>query len=387
MAGPKRDYYEALGLSKSASDSEIKKAFRKLAKESHPDVNPGNAEAEARFKEINEAYEVLSDSEKKAKYDQFGHAGVDPNYSAGAGGYGGSYGGGFGGGFGGMEFDLGDILGSFFGGGGFGGSANRNAPRKGENIHLEMTISFEEAAFGCEREINPPTIVDCETCHGTGAAEGSTVETCSECRGTGSVQTQRRTAFGVMSSPSPCPKCKGEGKVIHKPCATCKGRGKVRKSQKMSVKIPAGIDDGQTVSLRGKGNAGQNGGPPGDLLVTVNVRPHPNFERDGTHVHSRLHISVVQAILGDEVEVETLDGKVKYTVPEGTQSQTVFRLKGKGIPHLHGNGRGDQFVTVVVDIPDGLNGEQKELLKKFGESIGQSAAGGGKEGFFRRKKK
>ena len=384
MAGPKRDYYEVLGLKKGASDSEIKKAFRKLAKENHPDVNPGNDEAEAKFKEINEAYEVLSDADKKAKYDQFGHVGVDPNYGAGGGG--GYHGGG---GFGGMDFDLGDILGSFFGGGGGfgGGTASRNAPRKGENIHLQMTVSFEEAAFGCEREITVPTIVDCESCRGTGAAAGTTPETCSQCRGTGSVQTQRRTPFGVMSTPGPCPKCNGTGKIIHKPCETCKGKGKVRKSQKLSVKIPAGIDDGQTVSLRGKGNAGQNGGPVGDLLVTVGVRPHPLFERDGTSIHSRIHVSVVQAILGDELEVVTLDGKVKYTVPDGTQSGTVFRLKGKGIPHLHGSGRGDQFVTVVVDIPGGLSGEQKELLAKFGESIGQTAGGAGKEGFFRKKKK
>jgi len=386
MAGQKRDYYEVLGLSKNASDAQIKKAFRKLAKEHHPDVNPDNQAAEARFKEINEAYEVLSDSDKKAKYDQFGHAGVDPSYGAGP-GSGGSYGG-YGGGFGGMDFDLGDILGSFFGGGGFGGgTANRNAPRKGENIHMEMGLSFEEAAFGCEREVTVPTIVDCETCKGSGAAAGTAAETCSQCKGTGSVQTQRRTAFGVMSTSGPCPGCNGTGKIIRQPCETCKGKGKVRKNQKLTVKIPAGIDDGQTVSMRGKGNAGTKGGPAGDLLVTVNVRPHPVFERDGYSVHSRIHVTVVQAILGSELEVDTLDGKVKYTVPEGTQSGTVFRLKGKGIPHLHSSGRGDQFVTVIVDIPKGLNGTQKELLEKFGESMGMTATESGGGGFFRRKKK
>ena len=384
MAGQKRDYYEALGLSKGAGDAEIKKAFRKLAKENHPDVNPGNAEAEARFKEINEAYEVLSDPDKKAKYDQFGHAGVDPNFAAG-GGPGGAGFDGFGG-FGGMEFDLGDIFGSFFGGG-FGGGAGRNAPRKGENIHLNITASFEEAAFGCEREVIVPTIMDCERCHGTGAAEGTTPEVCPRCKGTGSVQTQRRTAFGVMNTAGPCPQCHGTGKIIRQPCETCKGKGKVRKKQKVKITIPPGIDDGQTISLRGKGNAGQNGGPAGDLLVTVNVRPHPMFEREGVHIHSEIHISVIQAILGDEIEVATLDGKVKYTVPEGTQSGTVFRLKGKGIPYLQTSGRGDQFVTAVVDIPKGLDAKQKELLEKFGESISETAADGGKDGFFRKKKK
>ncbi|MCL2569237.1 MAG: molecular chaperone DnaJ [Oscillospiraceae bacterium] len=381
MAGQKRDYYEVLGLKKGASDSEIKKAFRKLAKQNHPDVNPDNDAAEARFKEINEAYEILSDADKKSKYDQFGHAGVDPNYGAGPGA--GGYGGGFGGGFNGMEFDLGDIFGSFFGGGFGGSTANRNGPRKGESIHLDEIISFEEAAFGCERELNVPTIVDCETCKGTGAAPGTTPEVCSQCHGTGSVQTQRRTAFGVMNTASPCPKCHGAGKIIPKPCETCKGKGKVRKHQKISVKIPAGIDDGQTISVRGKGNAGVNGGPAGDLLVTVQVRPHPVFEREGARVYSKIHVSVVQAILGDELEVDTLDGKVKYTMPEGTQSGTVFRLKGKGIPYLNANGRGDQFVTVVVDIPGGLNAEQRELVAKLGESMGQKATK--KAGFFKRK--
>jgi len=381
MAEHKRDYYEVLGLSKGAGDSEIKKAFRKLAKENHPDVNPDNQAAEARFKEINEAYEVLSDADKKAKYDQFGHAGVDPNFGGHHGG-----GGGFHGGFhGGMDFDLGDIFSSFFGGG-FGGgtSTNPNAPRKGQDIHVEMKVSFEEAAFGCEKEVNVPTITDCGTCHGSGAAPGTTPETCPQCKGTGAVQTQRRTAFGVMNTTGPCPQCNGTGKIIKKPCETCKGKGKVRKNQKVSVKIPKGIDNGQTVSVRGKGNAGLNGGPAGDLLITVRVRPHPRFEREGYHVHSRIQVSVVQAILGDELEVETLDGKVKYTIPEGTQSGTVFRLKGKGIPHLRGSGRGDQYVAVAVDIPGGLNTEQRELLEKFGESMGQPAAGG-KKGFFKKK--
>jgi len=379
MAGKKRDYYEVLGLSKGASEAEIKKAFRTLAKENHPDVNPDNQAAEARFKEVNEAYEVLSDADKKARYDQFGHAGVDPNYGAGGGSYGA-------GGFGGMDFDLGDILGSFFGGGfGGGGSAPRNGPRKGENIHMTQTVSFEEAAFGCDKELTVPTIIDCDTCSGTGAAPGTTPEVCSACNGRGVRQVQRRTAFGVMNTSATCDTCQGTGKIVHQPCTKCKGRGKVRKNQKISVKIPAGIDDGQTISVRGKGHAGTNGGPAGDLLVTVQVRPHPTFERDRFNVYSSIHVSVLQAILGDELEVETLDGKVKYAISDGTQSGTVFRLRGRGIPHLNRSGRGDHFVTVVVDIPGGLNAEQKELLEKFGESVGQSAAG--KQGFFEKRKK
>lgn len=379
MAGKKRDYYEVLGLSKGASESEIKKNFRRLAKENHPDVNPDNAEAEARFKEINEAYEILSAADKKAKYDQFGHAGVDPNYGAGDpfGGHGGFHGG--------MDFDLGDIFGSFFGGGFGGGSASPNRPRRGEDIHQYVELSFEEAAFGCERELSVPTVIDCEDCKGTGAAPGTTPETCTDCGGRGVKQVQRRTPFGVMSTSATCDTCQGSGKVVREPCTTCKGRGKVRKSQKITVKIPAGIDDGQTVSIRSKGNAGSNGGPPGDLLVSVRVRPHPQFERDGMHVYSTIHVSVVQAILGDELEVATLDGKVKYTMPDGTQCGTVFRLRGRGIVRLGSSSRGDQFVTVVVDIPGGLNAEQKELLQKFGDSVGQSAAG--KQGFFDKRKK
>ena len=377
MAKQKRDYYDVLGLSKGASEAEVKKAFRKLAKENHPDVNPDNQAAEARFKEINEAYEILSDPDKKSKYDSFGHAGVDPSYGADSGG---GYSG-----FGGMDFDFNDILGSFFGGGFGGGGATRNGPRKGENIRFVENISFEEAAFGCEKELTIPTVIDCGTCHGTGAAAGTAPETCSVCGGKGVRQVQRRTAFGVMNTSATCDNCQGAGKVVREPCAKCKGRGKVRKNQKISVTIPAGIDDGQTISLRGKGNAGTNGGPAGDLLLTVHVRPHPMFERDGVHVHSKLHVSVVQAILGDELEVETLDGKVKYTMPDGTQSGTVFRLRGRGIPHLNAHSRGDHFVTVVVDIPGSLSQEQRELLEKFGESIGQSAAG--KQGFFEKRKK
>ena len=378
MAERKRDYYQILGLQKGASDGEIKKAFRKLAKENHPDVNPGNQEAEARFKEVNEAYEVLSDPDKKAKYDQFGHAGVDPNF-------GGAGDGPFGGGFGGMEFDLGDIFNSFFGGGFGGGTGGRRGPRKGEDIRLDVTLTFQEAAFGCEREMTVPTVVSCDSCEGTGAAEGTTPEICSKCRGTGAVNQQRRTAFGVMNTSAPCQTCSGTGKIIHQPCSTCKGKAKLRKNKKINVKIPAGIDEGQIVSLSGKGHAGTNGGPPGDLLVAVHVRPHETFQRDGYNVLSSIHVSVVQAMLGDNLEVETLDGKVKYAMPDGTQSGTVFRLRGKGIPYLNSSGRGDHYITVAVDIPGKLNAEQRELLEKFSESLGQNS--GGRQGFFEKRKK
>lgn len=384
MADKKRDYYEVLGLNKGAAELDIKKAYRKLAKENHPDLNPGDKAAEARFKEINEAYEVLSDQDKKARYDQFGHAGVDPNFGAGGGGA-------YGGGFGDFDFDLGDIFSSFFGGGGgggFSGSArNHNAPRKGENIHTNISIAFEEAVFGCEKEISVSAIIDCEVCEGKGAAPGTTAEVCSECNGTGTVKVQQRTAFGVMSSTTSCSKCGGTGKIIHQPCTKCKGKGKVRKQQKVNIKIPAGIDNGQTVSLRGRGHVGQNGGPKGDLLVTVAVAPHKIFERDGYSVLSKVPISITQATLGASVMVPTLDGKVKYTIPAGTQSGTVFRLKGKGVPYLNASGRGDHYITAIVDIPTGLNDEQKELLKKFAELMGENDPETKGTGLFNKRKK
>jgi molecular chaperone DnaJ len=376
----KRDYYEVLGLSKGASDDEIKKAYRKMAKQYHPDLHPGDKECEERFKEIGEAYEVLSDPDKKAKYDQYGHAAFDPNAGFGGGGAG------FGGGF----DDLGDILGSIFGGGfggfGGGGSARRNGPQRGENLRISLSITFEEAAFGCSKELTVPRIEDCDDCHGSGCAAGTTPEVCPDCNGTGSVRTQQRTPFGVMSATAPCRKCNGTGKIIHQPCPTCAGKGKVRKSRKISVNIPAGIDDGQTISLRGQGHSGLNGGGAGDLLITVSVKAHPLFERNGADVLFEMPISFVQATLGAEVEVPTLDGKVKYTVPEGTQTGTVFRLRDKGIPYLHGNSRGDEYVTVYIVTPKNLSKEQKDLLRSFGESTGEAdgVKGGG---FFEKKKK
>ena len=366
----KRDYYEVLGLAKGASDDEIKKAYRKLANQYHPDLNPGDEAAEKKFKEVGEAYEVLSDPDKRARYDQFGFAGVDPNYNpgGGAGGYGGA---GFGG-FGGMDFDLGSIFDNFFGGG--GGSARRaNAPAKGENLGAEVPISFEEAAFGTTREVTVGRIEDCPTCRGSGAAAGSQPETCPDCHGTGTVRTVRQTAFGTMQQTGVCYKCGGTGRIVKNPCPTCRGKGKVRKNKKISVKIPAGVDDGQSVRVRNEGNAGSNGGPNGDLLVSVTVRPHPIFTRDGANVHCEVPITFTQAALGAEIEVPTLDGKVRYTVPEGTQSGTVFRLKGKGIPYVGYKTRGDQFVTVVVETPKNLTREQRELLQQFGASLRDEA--------------
>ena len=379
MAEQKRDYYEVLGVPKGASEEEIKKAYKKLARKYHPDLNPDNKEAEEKFKEVNEAYEILSDSNKKARYDQFGFAGVDPNYGAGAGG------GGFDGGF---DFgDLGDIFGSFFGGG-FGGGrrANPNAPQRGESIRLSLAISFEEAAFGCEKEVSVDRMEQCGTCHGSGCAAGTSPEVCPDCHGTGQVQVRRQTPMGVFATSAPCGKCGGKGKIIHQPCPDCRGSGTVRKRKTIQVSIPAGIDNGQTISVRGQGSAGKNGGPAGDLLVTITVRPHELFRREGTSVLCDAPITFAQAVLGAELEIPTIDGKVKYDLPEGTQTGTTFRLKGKGIPSLNGRGRGDQYVTVYIETPRNLNREQKEALKKFAESVGDNNYEERKK-FFRKFKK
>ena len=373
----KRDYYEVLGVQKGASADEIKKAYRKLAKENHPDLHPGDKAAEERFKEINEAYEILSDEDKRAKYDQYGHAAFDPNAG---------FGGGFDG-FGGFG-DLGDIFGDLFGGFGFGGSTrtrNPNAPRQGENLRASVNISFEEAAFGCQKEVTVGRVEKCPDCGGNGCVPGTTPEICPDCKGSGQVRTTQRTPFGMTQTMSACPKCRGTGKIIHQPCKTCRGAGSVRKQQKIKVTIPAGIDDEQTISLRGQGNSGINGGPAGDLLVTVIVRPHARFERDGTSVLLEQEISYAQAALGAEVEVPTLDGPVKLTIPEGTQPGSVFRLRGKGIPYLRGSGRGDQFVTVRLAVPKNLSSSQKELLRQFAASMGE--LDGGKSTIFGKKKK
>ena len=369
----KRDYYEVLGLEKTASDGDIKKSYRTLAKENHPDLHPGDTAAEARFKEIGEAYAVLSDEEKRSKYDQFGHAAFDPSMG--------------GSGFGDMDF--GDIFGDIFGGI-FGGGRQRrpNAPTQGESLKTSVVVSFEEAAFGCEREINLSRVENCETCHGTGCAEGTTAEVCGTCHGSGMIRQQQRSPFGMIASSAPCPNCSGKGKIIHQPCPTCRGNGAVRAPRKITANIPAGIDHGQTIRLGGMGNAGTNGGPPGDLLVVVGVREHEFFERQGTSVLFELPISFAQAALGDEVEVPTIDGNVKYTIPAGTQTGSVFRLREKGIPNIRGRGRGDQLITVTVSTPTKLSEEQKELLRKFAELSGKPASpsGGDSKDKKRRKK-
>ena len=371
-----RDLYEVLGLQKGASDDEIKKAYRKLAKKYHPDLNPGDKEAEKKMKEVNGAYEVLSDAEKKARYDQYGFAGIDPNYAGGAGG----------GGFGGFQdFDLGDIFGSMFGGG-FGGQQTRqNGPRKGENLRITLQLTFEEAVFGCEKSVSVTRNESCKDCGGTGAKKGTSPETCPVCRGSGQVQSTQRTPFGVFSSSSPCQNCKGTGKIIKEPCPSCKGEGRVRKTRTIRVKIPAGIDDGQTISLRGEGNGGTQGGPAGDLYVTVYVKEHKMFKRDGQDIILEMPISFAQAALGATLIVPTVDGKVQYDLPEGTQTGTVFRLRGSGVPSVNGRGRGDQYVKVNVEIPRNLNHEQKELLRKFDEATGDSCYSE-RGGFFKKMK-
>ena len=376
MAEQKRDYYEVLGLSKGASEEELKKAYRKLAKKYHPDVNPGDKDAEAKFKEINEAYGILSDPEKKARYDQFGHAGVDP-----------SYGGGGGFGFDMGDIDLGDIFGSFFGGGFGGGTGRRNGPQKGDSLRVNLALTFEEAAFGCTKEIDLNRTETCEECHGSGCAAGTTAETCSDCRGSGQIRVQRGMGGFAFSTTTTCTKCRGTGKIIHTPCKKCGGAGSVRKKQRVSVTIPAGIDDGQAVSLRGQGNAGLNGGPAGDLLVRVQVKPHPQFQREGVTVLYEQPVTFYQAAMGAELEIPTIDGKVKYNLPAGTQTGTTFRLRGKGIPELRSNRRGDQYVTVKVQIPTSLNAEQKEALNAFAVAMGEKVPEGGLKGLFEKKKK
>ncbi|MBR6531153.1 MAG: molecular chaperone DnaJ [Clostridia bacterium] len=387
MADNKRDYYEVLGVEKSASADEIKKAYRKKAKQYHPDLNPGDKEAEAKFKEANEAYEVLSDDQKKARYDQFGHAGVDPNYGAGAGG-------GFGGGFGGFgdDIDLGDIFSSFFGGGGgFGGGgrrANPNAPRRGEDLQSTVTISFEEAAKGCKRKVDVNRVDVCSECNGTGAQKGTSPTTCPECHGSGQVMAQQRTPFGVIQTQRACTRCGGKGKIIETPCQKCRGRGRVSKHSTLEVNIPAGIDDRQILNVRGEGNKGINGGPAGDLHVNVNVRPHPFFERDGFNVWCDVHVTFVQAALGDTLMVPTLDGKVKYDIPAGTQPGAVYVLKGKGIQNIHTKVRGNQLVRIIVDVPTKLNAEQKDALLKFNETMGGNKPDmDDKKGFFGKKRR
>ncbi|MGM9650384.1 MAG: molecular chaperone DnaJ [Faecousia sp.] len=376
----KRDYYEVLGVEKNAAEDQIKKAYRKLAAKYHPDVNH-EADAEERFKEINEAYEVLSDPDKRARYDQFGFAGVDPNFNPG--GAGGNPFGGFGGGFSGFG-DLGDLFGDFFGGRSSGRSAN--GPRSGENLSAQVDLTFEEAAFGVEKELNIPRVETCDVCGGSGAAPGTRPETCSRCRGTGQVRTQQSFMGMTMQSTTACPDCGGSGTIIRTPCSRCKGKGRIKRTKRIKVSIPAGVDNGQSVRVRNEGNAGANGGPNGDLLVAVRIRPHELFTRQGSDVYCEMPISFAQAACGAEIEVPTLDGKVRYMVPEGTQTGTTFRLKGKGIPYVGYKNRGDQFVKVVVETPTHLTKEQKELLRKFEDGVSE-AANPRKKSFFEKLKR
>lgn len=353
-----------------------------MAKKYHPDLNPGDKEAEAKFKEVNEAYEVLSDSTKKARYDQFGHAGVDPNYGAGGAGAGGF--GGFGGDFG----DLGDIFNSFFGGFGGGGTRTRNtnAPRRGGDASATVNLSFEEAAKGCKKTVKVTKIENCAECHGTGAEKGTAVKTCPACHGTGQILVTQRTPFGQMQTSRVCDQCRGSGKIIEKPCKACAGKGRIKRTKEHTVDIPAGIDDGQIISLRGGGDAGLNGGPNGDLHISVNVRPHPIFERDGFDVYCEVPITFSQAALGSEITVPTLDGNVKFSIHEGTQPGDEFKLKGKGIQRLRYSGRGDQYVKIKVEVPKNLTKAQKEALKKFDEAAGDKNYGE-RKGFFEKLKR
>lgn len=362
----KRDFYEVLGLGKDATDSDIKKAYRKLAKQYHPDTNPNNDEAAHKFREATEAYEVLSDGDKRRQYDQFGHAAF---------GQGGPGAGGFGGG---MDFDMGDIFGDmfgdFFGGGGRRGRSN-NGPQKGASLRASMELQFEEAVFGTDKDINITVSDECETCHGSGAAPGTHPETCSHCGGSGQVRYNQQTILGTVQSVRTCPHCEGSGKEIKSKCSTCSGSGYVKKRKKISVNIPAGIDHGQTIRLKGKGEPGRNGGPRGDILLTIYVRDHKEFIREGTDIYYRMKISMAQAALGTELEVPTLDGHVKYSIEPGTQTGTRFRLRGKGVPYInHGKARGDQYVDVIVDTPKNLTNRQKELFLELAESFGDDVS-------------
>ena len=359
----KRDYYEVLGVSKTATQDELKKAYRKLARKYHPDLNKDNAEAAEKFKECNEAYSVLSDEQKRAQYDQFGHAAFENGGMGGGGGFGGA--GGFGG-FGGSGME--DIFDMFFGGqGGRGGRNSKAGPQRGADLRFDLEISFEEAAFGLEKEINLYRDEVCDHCHGEGAEPGSKVETCPECNGSGYVRFTQNTMFGQMVNERPCSRCKGEGKIISEPCKECRGKGTVKRNKKLKVKIPAGVDNGSRLRVSNEGEAGAKGGPSGDLYVYLYVKPHKFFERDGTTVLCEVPINIVQATLGADIKVPTLDGQVTMKIPEGTQPGKVMRIKGKGIPSLRNSSRGDQLVRIKVVVPTKLSDKQKDALRKFAD--------------------
>ena len=369
----KRDYYEVLGVPKTASDDDIKSAFRKMAKQYHPDLHPDDKEAEAKFKEVNEAYEVLSNADKRAKYDQFGHAAFDPTAGGGGGAYSWS---GFGGGgspFGSTGFGgFGDIFSDFFGGGST--RTSPNAPIRGENLRQNITISFEEAAFGCEKEVQYRREENCSECGGSGAAPGSQVQTCPTCGGRGTVTRVQNTILGSMQTSVPCSACGGTGKIIKEPCKACSGAGRVKNYVKRKIKIPAGIDDGQTIRVSGAGDDGVNGGSKGDLHVSIRVKPHKRFIRDGADIHQNIQIPVTTAMLGGSINIPTLDKDVKLTIPEGTPAQKTFRMKGFGIQKLNSADKGDMYVNVTVDIPKKLTEKQRELVAQLAEEMGDGDA-------------
>lgn len=372
MAENKRDYYEVLGVSKGASEDEIKKAYRGLAKKYHPDMNPGDATAEMKFKEVNEAYAVLSDSEKRSKYDRFGHDAFDP--SSGGGGYGGF------GGFNGVDFDFGDIFSSFFGGSTTSRS-RANMPIEGDDVATRVSVSFEEAAFGCKKEVNFARIESCPDCSGSG---GTDIEKCSDCNGTGRITVRQQTMLGYMQTQRPCTKCAGKGKIIKNPCSNCNGKGRIKINKKLEVNIPSGIDNRENIILRGQGCVGINGGPNGNLIIEVNVRPDRIFEREGNNIYCEVPISFAEAALGAEIDVPVLGGGTdKFKIPEGTQSGTNFTIKNKGIPDINNKRKGDLIITVAVETPKNLNSKQKELLSAFAESLGDSN-GIKKQSFFKK---
>lgn len=354
----KQDYYELLGVERGASDEDLKKAYRAMARKYHPDLHPDDPSCQDKFKEITEAYEVLSDPEKRKVYDQYGHAGIDQNFGAG----------GFGGGF---SSNVDDILSELFGSmfGGSVRSSNPNMPRQGRDVTESVTLSFMDACNGKKQDIQLHRMERCTSCDGSGAQKGTPIEVCRECQGRGTVKATQRTPFGMISQSKPCTRCGGKGKVVAHPCEQCRGAGRVRNTKTISVDIPAGIDDGQTLRVGGQGDAGVNGGPNGNLNVQIHVRPHPIFTRNGFDVQCNIPITYAQAVLGDEITVPTIDGNVKYRINEGTQTGTKFRLRGKGIQFLQREGRGDQYVVVSVEVPKGLNKKQKELLEQFEASL------------------
>ena len=373
----KRDYYEVLGVDKGADDASIKKAYRSLAKKYHPDMNPGDSEAEARFKEVNEAYDVLSDPDKRAKYDQYGHAAFDPSAGGGA-GFGGF------GGFGDFG-DIGDIFGSFFGGG-FGGSSRgrANAPTRGEDVSARVSISFEEAVFGVKKDVSFSKIQKCPDCSGNGAAKGTQPETCKSCGGSGQKRITQRLGGMSFQSTTTCNECRGTGKIIKNPCQNCRGTGYIKINKKLAVSIPAGIDDGERIAIRAQGCDGRNGGPAGDLIISVMVKPHPIFERDGYNLYCEVPITIAEATLGAEIDVPTLEGNQKFNIPEGTQPGTRFTLRQKGVPYVNNSSRrGDIIFTVNIEVPKGLNEKQKEKMREFADACGENNYSK-KSGFFKR---